>query len=85
MVPFQEDIAHVRVPVYAFVVELGYPVVWNVLTTLVAVEVPPTVVPLRTDKTDQTLYCVTVHVSNPEPWESVWVLVTVVWKEVPPI
>jgi len=46
VVPFQEDIAPVRVPVYVFVVELGYPVVWNVLTTLVAVEVPPKVVPL---------------------------------------
>ena len=46
LVTVQEDIAPVRVPVNVFVVELGKPEVWNVVTTLLDVVVPPTVVPL---------------------------------------
>jgi len=77
-VTFQEASAPVVVPEYVFVVELGYPVVWNVLAMFVAVEVSPTVVPLRSDSIDHMAYCVTVHVSNPVSWGRVWVLVTVV-------
>ena len=52
LVTFQEASAPVVVPVYVLVVELGYPVVRNVLAMFVAVPVSPTVVPLRSDSID---------------------------------